>query len=105
MSFKGSNFNDRISEQKKAKLEMLKRAQAKKLSPEEAAKKAAERAERAAAREIRQAENEKKRKFKALQAAALKAEKEINKKRDTERLAAEQKARRDAKYAARKARR
>ena len=105
MSFKGSNYNDRISEQKKAKLEMLKRAQAKKLSPEEAAAKAAKRAELAAAREIRQAENEKKRKFKALQDAALKAEKEMNKKRDAARLIEDQKAKRDAKYAARKAKR
>ena len=38
MSFNGSNFNDRMADQKKAKLEMLKRAKAKELSPEAKAK-------------------------------------------------------------------
>lgn len=105
MSFPGNNFGDRIAEQKKAKLEMLKRAKAKQLSPEAKAKLASERIETAKRREIRQAENEKKRKFKALQDAALKAEKEIAKKRDAEKLVVDQKAKRDARYAARKAKR
>jgi len=105
MGFKGSNFGDRIAEQKKAKLELLKRAQAKKLDPEAKAKLAAERIERNKHREIRQVENEKKRKFKALQAAAEKAQKEKDKKTNAAKLAEDQKARRDAKYAARKAKR
>jgi hypothetical protein len=94
-----------MAEQKKAKLEMLKRAQEKQMDPEAKAKLAEERIERAKHREIRQVENEKKRKFKALQDAALKVEKETAKKRDAEKLAADQKAKRDARYAARKAKR
>lgn len=105
MGFKGSNFNDRLAEQKKAKLELLKRAKEKELDPEAKAKLTAERIKRAEARVIREEENEKKRKFKALQDAALKAEKQMKRERETVRLQAEQKARRDARYAARKARR
>ncbi len=105
MSFRGSNFGDRIAEQKKAKLDMLKRAQEKQMSPEAKAERAAERIEVAQRREIRQAENEKKRKFKALQDAALKAEKEMKKTRDAAQLVTDQKAKRDARYAARKAKR
>ena len=64
MSFKGNSFNDRIAEQKKAKLEMLKRAKAKAPSPEEMEKITAERIERAERRAIREKEAEKKRKVK-----------------------------------------
>ena len=103
MSFSGSNFNDRMAEQKKAKLEMLKRAQAKQMSPEAKAKLAEERIEVAARREIRQVENEKNRKFKALQDAAAKVQKEKDKITTAARVKADQKAKRDAKYAARKA--
>ena len=105
MSFNGSNFNDRLSAQKEAKLEMLKRAKAKQLDPEAKAKLTAERIERAERRVIREAEAEKKRKFKALQDAALKAEKQMKQKRNADMTVAEAKAKRDAKYAARKARR
>ncbi len=105
MSFNGSNFGDRMADQKKAKLEMLKRAKAKEMSPEAKAKLAAERIEVAERRAVRQAENEKKRKFEALQEAAEKAQKEADTKRLAEKRVSDQKARRDAKYAARKARR
>ena len=45
MSFRGNNFNDRMADQKKAKLDLLKRAQEKQMSPEVKAKLAAERIE------------------------------------------------------------
>ncbi|PHR92982.1 MAG: hypothetical protein COA69_06605 [Robiginitomaculum sp.] len=105
MSFRGSNFNDRIAEQKKAKLELLKRAKAKQIDPEVKAKLAEERISRNKIREERKLKAEEDRVAKALQDATDKAAKE---KATTEKAAkdkAAQKARRDAKYAARKARR
>ncbi len=105
MSFRGNNFNDRMADQKKAKLDLLKRAQEKQMSPEVKAKLAAERIEVAERRAIRQVENEKNRKFKALQDAAAKVQKEKDKVTNAAQLKADQKAKRDAKYAARKNRR
>ena len=46
MSFTGSTFNDRLKEQKEAKLAMLKRAKEKQLDPEQKAKLLEERAKR-----------------------------------------------------------
>lgn len=60
MSFKGHKFQDRLAEQKKAKLELLKRAKEKQFDPEERARIAAERIERAKRREERQKEARKK---------------------------------------------
>lgn len=105
MSFTGSNFGDRIAEQKKAKLELLKRAKAKQIDPEVKAKMAAERIERNKIRDERKKQQEAERKAKAEQDALEKAEKEKADKLAAEKLVAAQKARRDAKYAARKARR
>ncbi len=105
MSFRGSNFSDRIEEQKKAKLELLKRAKAKQIDPEVKAKLAAERIERNKRRDERKKQLEAERIAKAEQEAQEKEEKEKASKLAAEKLAAAQKARRDAKYAARKARR
>lgn len=105
MSFRGSNFNDRIAEQKKAKLELLKRAKEKQIDPETKAKLAAERIERNKVREERKLKAETERKAKAIQDATDKADKEKADKEKADKLQLAQKARRDAKYAARKARR
>lgn len=105
MSFRGSNFNDRIAEQKKAKLELLKRAKAKQIDPEVKAKLAEERIARNKTREERKLKAEEERVAKALQDATDKAAKEKATKEKAEKDKAAQKARRDAKYAARKARR
>jgi hypothetical protein len=108
----GTNFNDRLKAQKEAKLAMLKRAKEKELDPEEKAKLMAERAKRNEARAIREAKREEERKREAAEAAAAKAEEERKKllaieaqKKAQEDLKRAQKARRDAKYAARKKRR
>lgn len=105
MSFRGSNFNDRIEEQKKAKLELLKRAKAREIDPETKAKLAAERIERNKVRDERKIKAEEERKAKAISDATEKADKEKADKEHADKLQAAQKARRDAKYAARKARR
>jgi len=109
MSFTGSTFNDRLKEQKEAKLAMLKRAKDKQLDPEQKAKLLEERAKRNEERAKREVEKEIARKAKLAKAAEEKAEKERKHKLaqeaaqkakiEMERAA---KARRDAKYAARK---
>lgn len=112
MSFTGHNYNDRLKEQKEARLAMLERAKAKKLDPEAHAKKMEERArineartKREAEKEIQRIEDDKRivaekteaeRKTRLAAAAQKKAEAE---------LVTAQKARRDARYAARKAKR
>jgi hypothetical protein len=105
----GQNFNDRLKEQKEAKLAMLKRAKEKQLDPAEKAKIMEERAKRNEAREARETERRAERKRKEAEEAALKAEEERKKllaieagKKAKEDLVKAQKARRDAKYAARK---
>ncbi len=105
MGFKNSNFNDRIAEQKKAKLELLKRAKAKQIDPELKAKRTAERIERNKVREERKKLAEEQRKIDTENAAAEKLAKESAAIDKAAKLKAAQKARRDAKYAARKARR
>ncbi|MBL4871272.1 MAG: hypothetical protein JKX72_10000 [Robiginitomaculum sp.] len=105
MSFKGSNFGDRIAEQKKAKLELLKRAKAKQIDPVLKAKQAAERIERNKVRDARKKQAEAERIAKAEKEILEKIAKEKSDKLAKEKLVAAQKARRDAKYAARKARR
>ena len=105
----GQNFNDRLKAQKEAKLDMLKRAKAKQLDPAEKARLMEERAERNAAREAREEKRKEERKSEEAAAAAAKAEEarkmllavDAQKKAKVE-LVKAQKARRDAKYAARK---
>lgn len=105
MGFKGSNFNDRMSDQKKAKLDLLKRAKAKQMDPEVIAQRAEERIERNKLRDERKKIADAKRIADAETAAAEKLASEKAEKEKKEKLVAAQKARRDAKYAARKARR
>ena len=111
MSLPGQNFNDRLKEQKQAKLAMLKRAKEKQLDPEQKEKLLKERAIRNEQRAKRETEKEAARKSKIEKLAIEKAEKDRKNKLaqeaaqkakvEMERAA---KARRDAKYAARKAR-
>lgn len=105
MSFRGNNFNDRIADQKKAKLELLKRAKEKQIDPEVKAKLAAERIERNRIRDEKRVKAEAdriERERVEVEEASAKAEAS---KLNAEKLKNAQKARRDAKYAARKARR
>jgi len=76
MSFTGHNFNDRLKEQKEAKLAMLKRAKEKQLDPEQKAKLMEERAKRNELRAKREAEKQAARKAKEAKLAADKAEKD-----------------------------
>ncbi|MEM7727696.1 MAG: DUF6481 family protein [Pseudomonadota bacterium] len=111
MSIPGQTFNDRLQAQKEAKLAMLKRAQEKQLDPAEKERLMEERAARNAAREEREQKRAAEKAAKIEQEKAEKAERERKKKladearkKAREELARQQKAARDAKYAARKAR-
>jgi membrane protein involved in colicin uptake len=114
--FKGQNFNDRLSASNTARQAAVEKLKAK-LDPNrpEAVEKRAERLALAQAREARLAEREAARvaEIERQEAERLarevneKAEQEDKKRRETEKLQellAEQKAARDARYAARKAR-
>lgn len=112
MSFPGQqNFTDRLKEQREAKLAMLERAKEKRLDPDEKDRLMKERAERNQRREEREAKKEAERKADEKRIADEKAERERKVKiaakakvKAQEELVRAQKARRDAKYAARKGR-
>ena len=77
MSFPGQQtFNERLKEQKEAKLAMLKRAKEKQLDPAEKERLLKERAERNKKREEREAKKEAERKEEEKRLAEEKAEKE-----------------------------
>jgi hypothetical protein len=114
--FKDKSFGDRIGAAQKAKQAMLERFKAKPAADDpEVVKRREERAALAAAREARlaerevtkreTAEREAREKTEREAAEALKAEQDaVDATENATRLAAEQKAARDARYAARKAR-
>ena len=107
--FSGHNFNDRLKSQKEDKLAMLKRAQERQMDPEIKAKKMAERAERNKLKAERDAIRAEEKKVEAARLEAERIEDErkaalgaLAAKKAQEELVKAQKARRDAKYAARK---
>ncbi len=101
--FRGPGFDDRLASQQAAKKALLEKAKAiTEKNKEGADERAAERKRLADERAKRQAERAEQKRIAAERAAAEKAEAERLAAEEKERLLAEQKARRDERYAKRK---